>query len=97
MRIAGVRGPVNSKTKDEQEIVGLMMARALQDMEYTKLDMVLKNDSQKFLIATIDMKGYGPRGEKENRIPVGGITVNINGIDDLLNEVVFANLKEAGK
>lgn len=93
MQILGIKGPIDPKTKDEQEIVRLMMARALQDMEYTRLDMVLKNDERKVLMATINMKGYGPRGEKENRIPVGGITVHINGMDDLLNQVVFAKTK----
>jgi hypothetical protein len=34
------------------------------------------------------VKGYGPRDARENVVPIGGLTANVNNLDDLLNALI---------
>ncbi len=88
MRILGIKKEINPKTKDAEEAVSLMMIRALQDFEYSSLRMVFQNDENHILKAKVETKGYGPRGAKENIIPIGGLNINISSLDDLLNQMI---------
>jgi hypothetical protein len=41
----------------------------------------------------IRAKGSGPRGAKENRVPVGGLNINVNNLDRLLTSLVMPSLR----
>jgi hypothetical protein len=89
MKILGIAKDIDPKTKNDQEIVSLMMLRALQDMEYSQLKMVFKNDENNVLQTRVQAKGYGPRSQKENRVPIGGLDITISNLDELLNRMVI--------
>ena len=92
MKILGIEKEIDPKTKNKQEIVSLMMLRALQDMEYSQLKMVFKNDENNVLKTRVQAKGYGPRNQKENRVPIGGLDITISNLDELLNRMVIPQL-----
>ena len=92
MKILGIAKDIDPKTKNEQEIVNLMMLRALQDMEYSQLKLVFKNDENKILKTRVQAQGYGPRSQKENRVPIGGLDITISSLDELLNRMVLPQL-----
>ena len=92
MKILGIAKDIDPKTKNEQEIVSLMMLRALQDMEYSQLKVVFKNDENKILKTRVQAQGYGPRSQKENRVPIGGLDITISSLDELLNRMVLPQL-----
>jgi hypothetical protein len=92
MQILGIEKDIDPKTKNDQEIVSLMMLRALQDMEYSQLKMVFKNDENNILKTRVQAKGYGPRSQNENRVPIGGLDITISNLDELLNRMVIPQL-----
>jgi len=89
MKILGIAKDIDPKTKNAQEIVSLMMSRALQDMEYSQLKVVFKNDENNVLQTRVQAQGYGPRGQKENIVPIGGLDITISSLDELLNRLVI--------
>lgn len=92
MAILGISEEIDPHTASQQERVSLMLLRALQDMEYTKLKVVFKNEPDTGWVTHVQAQGYGPRGEKENQVPIGGLDININALDELLNSIVFSKL-----
>ena len=92
MQILGIAKDIDPKTKNEQEIVSLMMLNALQDMEYSQLKMVFTNDENNILKTRVQAKGYGPRSQNENRVPIGGLDITIGSLDELLNRMVIPQL-----
>jgi hypothetical protein len=92
MQILGIAKDIDPKTKNEQEIVSLMMLNALQDMEYSQLKMVFTNDENNILKTRVQAKGYGPRSQNENRVPIGGLDITISSLDELLNRMVIPQL-----
>lgn len=91
MTILGITDEVDPKKANNQETVRLMMLKALQDMEYTELKIIFKNEDKGWM-AHLQTQGYGPRGEKENQIPIGGLNININNLDELLNSMMLPRL-----
>jgi len=94
MRILGIAKDIDPKTKNAQEIVSLMMLRALQDMEYSQLKVVFKNDENNVLQTRVQAQGYGPRGKKENRVPIVGLDIRIRSVDEVLNRLVIPQLMQ---
>ncbi|WAC07721.1 MAG: YdbH domain-containing protein [Thermodesulfobacteriota bacterium] len=92
MKIVGIAKDIDPKTKNAQEIVSLMMLRALQDIEYSQLKVVFKNDENNVLQTRVQAQGYGPRGQKENIVPIGGLDITISSLDELLNRMVIPQL-----
>ena len=92
MKILGIAKDIDPKTKNQQEIVSLMMLQALQDMEYSQLKVVFKNDENNILKTRVQTQGYGPRSQKENRVPIGGLDITISSLDELLNRMVIPQL-----
>jgi len=91
MAILGITDEVDPKKASNQETVRLMMLKALQDMEYTELKIIFRNEDKGWM-AHLQTQGYGPRGEKENQIPIGGLDININNLDELLNSMILPKL-----
>jgi hypothetical protein len=56
--------------------------------------MVFKNDENNILKTRVQAKGYGPRSQKENRVPIGGLDITISSLDELLNRMVLSQLME---
>ncbi|MFQ5638958.1 MAG: YdbH domain-containing protein [bacterium] len=92
MAILGIREEIDPKTASQQEMVSLMLLRALQDMEYTKLKVVFNNERDQGWVTYVQAQGYGPRSDKENQVPIGGLDININALDELLNRIIFSKL-----
>jgi hypothetical protein len=90
MKILGITREIDPKTSDDQEVLQLMMLRALQDMEYTALKILFSKELEA-LKTQVKVQGYGPFNDPENRIPIGGLTVNINQLDVLLNDILLSN------
>ena len=93
MKILGIKKEIDPKTKNKQDIISLMMLRALQDMEYSQLKMVFKNDENNILQTRVQAKGYGPRGQAENRVPFGGLDITISRLDELINRMIVPQRK----
>jgi hypothetical protein len=63
-------------------------------MEYSQLKMVFTNDENNILKTRVQAKGYGPRSQNENRVPIGGLDITISSLDELLNRMVIPQLME---
>ena len=94
--LLGVRKPIDAKNASLEEQVSLMVINALQDMAYTNLRIEFKNEPERGLMTYVRAQGYGPRHDVEKQIPIGGFSVNINRLDDLLNSMIWPHLS-AGK
>lgn len=90
--VLGVKEPIPPSTTDPEKTVQLMMIRALRDMEYTQLKAVFTTEEDTWM-TRIRAKGSGPRGAKENRVPVGGLNINVNNLDRLLTSLVMPSLR----
>ncbi len=90
--ILGITEDIDPQSADLEETVSLMVFEALQDMEYTKLEIIFKNDEIEGLMTTIQAQGHGPRGDEQNQIPIGGLNVNINNLDELINSLIYSNM-----
>ena len=90
--ILGITEDIDPQSANLEETVSLMVFEALQDMEYTKLKIIFKNDEIEGLMTTIQAQGHGPRGDEENQIPIGGLNVNINNLDELINSLIYSNM-----
>jgi hypothetical protein len=89
--ILGISDDIDPIAADLEKRVGLMVLYALQDMEYSKLRIDFANE-EKGWMTRIQTEGYGPREAKENRVPIGGLTVNINDLDELLNSLIYSKI-----
>lgn len=94
--ILGIADDIDPQSADLEETVSLLVFEALQDMEYTKLKIIFEYDEMDGLLTTIQAQGHGPRGDVENQIPIGGLNVNINNLDELINSLIYSNMS-AGK
>ena len=56
------------------------------------MKIIFKNDEIEGLMTTIQAQGHGPRGDEENQIPIGGLNVNINNLDELINSLIYSNM-----
>ena len=89
--ILGITEDIDPKKADLEKTVSLMVLQALQDMEYSKLRIDFANEESGWM-TRVQAEGYGPRGAKENRVPIGGLNVNINNFDELLNSIIFSKV-----
>ena len=88
--ILGIEGDIDPETADSQKILQLMMQNALQDMEYTAMKILFTREFE-VLKTQVNVQGKGPFNDPENLIPIGGLTININQLDVLLNDIVLSN------
>lgn len=89
MMFLGLTHDIDPETAQQHDMAKLLMLRALQDMEYTLLELDFTDDEELGWITRVQIKGHGPYGDKANRIPIGGIDIEINNLDDLLNSVIL--------
>ena len=89
MMFLGLNHDIDPQAAKDQDMANLLMLRALQDMEYTVLELDFTDYEKRGWVTRIQIKGHGPYGDKENRIPIGGIDIEINNLDDLLNSVIL--------
>jgi hypothetical protein len=90
--ILGLSKDIPSDTKDQEEAVKLMILNALQDMKYTRLRMDFTEAPQDRWETVLSAQGHGPFNDPENRIPIGGLKVNIHALDELLNSMLFSTV-----
>ena len=61
-------------------------------MEYSELSITFQNAGGD-LVTRVLIKGHGPVGDPDNRVPIGGIDINISNLDDLLNNIILPGLE----
>jgi hypothetical protein len=93
MKVLGMREKIDQATTGHNDEVKLMILRALQDMEYTKLKAVFKNEPNTGLVTRVQIQGHGPYGEMENQIPIGGLDINLYHLNDLINSIIFEKIQ----
>ena len=91
-KLLGMTHEINSKHATMEQTVSLMMLNALQDMEYTSLKAIFGKEPQGGWAAWLQIQGFGPRGSKAGRIPIGGLNINIHDLNQLLNNAIFQRL-----
>ncbi|MBD3421395.1 MAG: hypothetical protein GF398_14860 [Chitinivibrionales bacterium] len=96
-QILGIKKDIDRTGATAQETAQLMMLDALRDMEYSRLEADFTRVSSQEWQSQVRAEGYGPRGATENRVPIGGLTVNINGLDYLINSLVSPAGQKQGR
>jgi hypothetical protein len=90
--VLGVKESVEAGTSDPAKTAQVMMIRALRDMAYTELKAVFSKEEGDWM-TRVTARGYGPRGAPDNRVPIGGLNVNVNNLDRLLTSLVMPSLR----
>jgi hypothetical protein len=93
MMFLGLTHDIDPSTAEQQDMAKLLMLNALQDMEYSLLELDFDDDEEYGWVTRIQIKGHGPYGDEANRIPIGGIDIEVNNLDDLLNSVILPGYK----
>jgi hypothetical protein len=91
-KLLGVTKDIDPQQATLEQTVTLMMLNALQDMEYTALKAIFEKEAKGGWAARLQIQGFGPRGSKDSRIPIGGLNVNIHDLDQLLNSTILQGL-----
>lgn len=84
--LLGIEKVVSLEEATEDEVVKMLALQALQDMEYTKLSVVFKNEEETGWTVHSKLSGESRGGGIV--IPIGEIAKNITGLDDMLNLLV---------
>jgi hypothetical protein len=89
MMFLGLTRDIDPNTVEQHDMAKLLSLRALQDMEYTLLELDFTDYEKRGWVTRIQIQGHGPYGDEANRIPIGGIDIEINNLDDLINTVIL--------
>jgi len=92
MTILGLTVELDPATASNAEMAKALTLKALQDMEYSELSITFQNAGGD-LVTRVLIKGHGPVGDPDNRVPIGGIDINISNLDDLLNNIILPGLE----
>jgi hypothetical protein len=96
MTILGITYEIDPATADKQEMARLLMLRALQDIEYSTLQVTCHDDSTAGWVTYIQIQGHGPYGDQENLVPIAGLNIEVSNLDDLLNSIILRG-SQSGK